>query len=177
LGSYPLISLQAARDRSYELRRAAREGRDVAQAFEQHFAQRQQGLKNAKHIWQWRAGIGTHAFPRIGSRPILKLKQYSATAITKLAFEFLILTAARSAEVRLAQWAEIDEEARQWVIPAKRIKAGIPHVVPLAHRCLEILRQASLIGSANGVSQPVRQAIVGHGVRPGPEAQGAVQRR
>jgi hypothetical protein len=90
LGAYPLVSLQAARDRSYELRRAAREGMDVtrasvtfAQAFEQHFAQRQQGLKNAKHIWQWRAGIETHAFPTIGSRPIAEIAHDEIVAILR----------------------------------------------------------------------------------------------
>ena len=41
---------------------------------------------------------------------------------TKLAFEFLVLTAARSGEVRLATWAEIDFGAAVWTVPAVRMK-------------------------------------------------------
>ena len=36
---------------------------------------------------------------------------------TKLAFEFLVLTAARSGEVRLATWDEIDVGAAVWTVP------------------------------------------------------------
>ena len=61
---------------------------------------------------------------------------------TKLAFEFLVLTAARSAEVRLATWDEIDLVALVWTIPAGRMKAQREHRVPLCHRAVEILREA-----------------------------------
>jgi integrase len=57
-----------------------------------------------------------------------------------LAFEFLILTASRSAEIRDAQWSEIDLEARVWTIPKDRMKAGREHVVPLTDRAVEILK-------------------------------------
>lgn len=59
---------------------------------------------------------------------------------TKLAFEWLVLTATRSGETRLARWSEIDEQARLWTIPAERMKAKRSHVVPLSKCCLEILR-------------------------------------
>ena len=38
---------------------------------------------------------------------------------TKLAFEFLILTAARSGEVRLATWTEMDRTKRRQRMPAQ----------------------------------------------------------
>ena len=60
----------------------------------------------------------------------------------KLAFEFLVLTACRSGEVRLAQWDEIDLEARQWTIPGERMKAKRTHRVPLSGRALEVLSVA-----------------------------------
>ena len=47
------------------------------------------------------------------------------------ALEFLILTAARSGEVRGATWDEISADGLTWVIPAKRMKAGREHRVPL----------------------------------------------
>ena len=61
---------------------------------------------------------------------------------TKLAFEFLVLTAARSGEVRLATWNEIDLDAALWTVPGTRMKAKREHRVPLCGRALEILNQA-----------------------------------
>ncbi|AGA33767.1 Integrase [Thioalkalivibrio nitratireducens DSM 14787] len=56
------------------------------------------------------------------------------------ALEFLILTAARSGEVRGATWAEIDLQARTWTIPADRMKAGREHVVPLCDDAIRLLK-------------------------------------
>ncbi|MGA7325898.1 MAG: integrase arm-type DNA-binding domain-containing protein [Rhodomicrobium sp.] len=56
-----------------------------------------------------------------------------------LALEYLILTAARSAEVRFATWEEIDFDRKLWVIPAARTKTATGHTVPLVGRVLEIL--------------------------------------
>jgi integrase len=61
---------------------------------------------------------------------------------TRLAFEFLILTAARSNEVRAATWDEIDLNAALWIVPGTRMKARAPHVVPLSDRALDILQAA-----------------------------------
>lgn len=55
------------------------------------------------------------------------------------ALEFLILTAARSGEVRGATWSEIDLDAGTWSIPAERMKASRPHRVPLSARAVELL--------------------------------------
>ena len=65
-----------------------------------------------------------------------------ATEAVKLAFEFLVLTAARSGEVRGARWAEIDRKARVWTIPATRMKAKREHRVPLSARAVQILKAA-----------------------------------
>ena len=64
----------------------------------------------------------------------------NATPATMLALEFLILTAARSAEVRGATWSEI--EGNVWSIPGQRMKMGRPHRVPLSGRALAILDKA-----------------------------------
>ena len=42
----------------------------------------------------------------------------------KLAFRFLVLTAARRGEVRGATWAEIDLAHEVWIVPDTRMKAG-----------------------------------------------------
>ena len=55
----------------------------------------------------------------------------STESAVRLAFEFLVLTAARSAEVRLATWTEINTTDRVWTISAMRMTAKREHRVPL----------------------------------------------
>jgi integrase len=66
-----------------------------------------------------------------------KLRQ--ADGIAARALEFMILTAARSAEVLQARWSEIDREGRTWVIPKGRMKMRRPHRQPLSDGALAIL--------------------------------------
>ena len=73
----------------------------------------------------------------------------SAAPAVKLAFEFLVLTAARSGEVRLATWDEIDAAGRVWTIAAARMKAKREHRVPLCRRAVEILDVARTLGDGN----------------------------
>lgn len=87
------------------------------------------------------------------SQFVAKLRAGPAEPITKLAFEFLILTAARTVEVRFARWDEINVQTKTWTIPGhdprtgRRMKGGQQHVVPLSERCLEILQLAKQIVS------------------------------
>jgi len=64
-------------------------------------------------------------------------------SLSSRALEFLILTAARSGEVRGMEWSEIDLEAQVWTIPASRMKAKNAHRVPLSTRAVEILKAQS----------------------------------
>ena len=80
----------------------------------------------------------------------------SGQPAVKLAFEFLVLTAARSAEVRLATWDEIDVAGRVWTISALRMKAKREHRVPLCGRALEILDAARALGDGSGLVFPMR---------------------
>lgn len=57
-----------------------------------------------------------------------------------LALQFVILTAARSGEVRGATWDEIDLSERLWTVPADRIKAGKTHRVPLSDDAVALLK-------------------------------------
>ena len=77
-----------------------------------------------------------------------------AWAGTKLAFEFLVLTAARSGEVRLATWDEIHLPAAMWTVPAERMKTQREHRVPLSRRAVEILRDAKSLGNGAGLVFP-----------------------
>jgi integrase len=56
------------------------------------------------------------------------------------ALEFLILTAARRDEVRLAQWSEIDLAGRIWTVPGERMKIGREHRVPLSEPATTLLQ-------------------------------------
>ena len=73
---------------------------------------------------------------------IRTVRQSETAVAVKLGFEFLVLTACRSGEVRGARWEEIDREAGEWKIPAERMKHKREHRVPLSGRAREILVEA-----------------------------------
>ena len=77
-----------------------------------------------------------------------------ATTAAKLAFEFLLLTAARSSEVRMAQWTEVDRHAQVWTIPVARMKAHREHEVPLSHGALDVLDAARALRDDSGLLFP-----------------------
>ena len=73
----------------------------------------------------------------------------------KLAFECLVLTAARSGEVRGARWDELDTQAHVWTIPPARMKMKHERRVPLFRRALDILDAArTLDGGDNPLVFP-----------------------
>jgi integrase len=76
---------------------------------------------------------------------IAKLRKSKAAEITRLAFEFLILNASRSGEVRLAPKREFDLQRALWIIPAERMKGGREHVVPLSQRAIEIVKRGQYL--------------------------------
>ena len=82
-----------------------------------------------------------------------------ASASCKLALEFLILTAARSGEVRKATWDEIDLDSGVWSLPAERMKANREHRVPLSSRAVAVLEEATALSDGSGLLFP--------GTRPG----------
>jgi integrase len=67
----------------------------------------------------------------------------------RLALDLLILTGARSQEVRLATWAEFDLEERLWTIPADHMKRGKAHMVPLSDEALAVLVKADALRLAD----------------------------
>jgi integrase len=79
-------------------------------------------------------------------------------SVGAMALEFLILTAARSGEVRGATWEEIDIKGANWTVPAARMKANRDHVVPLSPPALAVLRRIAALGD---------QGIVFPGMRAG----------
>lgn len=64
-------------------------------------------------------------------------------SIGRLALEAVILTAARSGEIRFARWPEVDLDAALWSIPPERMKMGRAHGVPLSPQALDVFRRAA----------------------------------
>lgn len=85
---------------------------------------------------------------------IAKVNASGAWRATKLALEFLILTAARSGEVRGATWDEVDLKARVWTVPGARMKMGRPHAVPLSKRARFLLAEAQELVGDSGLVFP-----------------------
>ena len=80
-----------------------------------------------------------HPAVRVDDMPafIKALRQHDG--LSPKALEFAVLTAARSGEVRGANWAEIDLEAAVWTVPPERMKAGKEHRVPLSAAAIKLL--------------------------------------
>ena len=68
--------------------------------------------------------------------------------VDKLAFEFLVLTVARSGDVRFAAWDEMDAAGRVWTLSAARMQMKGDHRVALCRRAVEILDEARTLGDA-----------------------------
>ncbi len=80
------------------------------------------------------------------------LKTYDGDPRTRLAFQLMVLTFARTTELRAARWSEIenlDGNEPLWRIPADRMKMRREHIVPLAPQSVAVLRELrGLPGSA-----------------------------
>ena len=72
---------------------------------------------------------------------IRKARRTDGMPVARLAFEFLVLTAARWGEVRWAEWSEIDLGEEMWTVPATRMKAKREHRVPLCRRAWRFWRK------------------------------------
>lgn len=74
------------------------------------------------------------------------IEDYKGMPITRAALQLAPLVYVRPGELRKAEWSEFDLEARQWRIPAARMKrtkqeklSGAAHVVPLSRQAVAVL--------------------------------------
>jgi integrase len=116
-------------------------------------AAKAKGLRSGENPAAWRGHLenllpkqsklsrGHHAAMPYADVPAFVAELRNREAVAALGLEFAILTAARSGEVLGAQWSEIDLEAGVWTIPAKRMKAGREHRVPLSEPALAIVEK------------------------------------
>ena len=80
-------------------------------------------------------------YQRVGN-VIEKIRATDAFWSTQLCAVFLLFTAVRSGEVRLATWSEIDVFERTWFIPASRMEQQFEHRVPLSDCAMDVLVEA-----------------------------------
>lgn len=92
-------------------------------------------------------------YDRIGDA-LVAVREHKAFPTVRLALEFLVLTAARSGEVRGSTWEEINLAAREWRIPAERMKTGTEHRVPLSDAALAVLERARELADTSGLVFP-----------------------
>ena len=87
------------------------------------------------------------------------IEESRASKSAKLCFRFVVLTACRSGEARLATWDEIDREAEVWTVPSHRMKAAREHRVPLSGLALSVVDAAAATADGSGLlfPSPVRQ--------------------
>ena len=85
-----------------------------------------------KALPKQRAKVKHHAALPYAELPAFMRKLRESESMGRLALEAVILTAARSGEVRMMTWGELDLAAATWTVPAERMKAGREHVVPLS---------------------------------------------
>jgi integrase len=74
--------------------------------------------------------------------PTFIAKLRDRESVGRVAMEALILTAARSGEIRGATWTELDLETGLWTIPAVRMKMGRTHAVPLSAEVIATFERA-----------------------------------
>jgi len=123
------------------------------------------GLRTASNVAVWRGHLSEALPPRLASKhfaampyaevPAFMAELRAIDTVSAAAFEFLILNASRTNEVRLARWPEISEAQNTWTIPAERMKSGREHIVPLSAPALAVLaKMKDLRGGATDLIFP-----------------------
>ena len=156
LGVYPEVSIADAREKALTMRKLIDGGADpidarnreqqaasvaaAALTFEKAarelHGELKPGWKNAKRERQpampWR---NIPAFAKAQLRDIERGDN------TRAALLFAILSGARSGKVRGATWGEFDFDAAIWTVPGERMKAKVPHRVPLSSAALALVKR------------------------------------
>ena len=86
-----------------------------------------------------KAKVKHHAALPYADMPAFMSDLRQREGVAAKALEFLILTAARSGEVRGMTWGEVDLATKLWTVPAGRMKASEQHEVPLSDAAISVL--------------------------------------
>ena len=135
LGALSKVPLATARELAQEYRETAQAGGDPSK-------ERKERLKVDRPPLVSECAKGFHAAMPYSEVPAFldALEGLEAASDTvRLLLEFVILTACRLGEARLAVWGEFDLANAVWDVPVERMKAGKSHRVTLSDRAIEIL--------------------------------------
>jgi len=69
------------------------------------------------------------------------IEGYQGSYVVKSAFKLSPMLFVRPGELRKMEWAELDLDRAEWIIPADKMKMGVTHIVPLAKQAVEVLRE------------------------------------
>lgn len=105
---------------------------DPATLVRREFARRLKLARKARPVENF-AAIAPAEAPAL----LRSLRTYNGPAVRLV--RWIMLTASRTREARRATWDEIDRDTAAWSIPAERMKARKPHVVPLSRQALALL--------------------------------------
>lgn len=90
---------------------------------------------------------------------MLRLENYQGYFQVRNVLRLYPLVFVRSAELAEAEWSEFNFEAREWHIPAERMKMRLPHIVPLSTQAMEILNELHAATGNGKYLFPSRQSI------------------
>lgn len=96
------------------------------------------------------------------------IEQYTGHISTKLALKLIAHTFVRPANIRYAEWDEINLKTKQWVIPSAKMKTDKELIVPLSKQSIEIIKEAKtysgdsklLFPSPRGINTPLSDAAM-----------------
>jgi integrase len=103
------------------------------------------------------AKVEHHAALPYAEVPAFMAKVRQQNGATAACLEFIVLSAARLGEAIYATWDEIDLQNHVWIVPARRMKAGVEHRVPLSAAAIAVLKDVQEIKHSDYVFSGVRQ--------------------
>jgi len=95
------------------------------------------------------------AMPYAEVPALMATLEAKTVTVGRLALRFLILTGARSGEVRNATWAQVETDKKLWNRPAAIMKNGLQHSVTLSNAALSVLEEAKAIRTSEKADAPI----------------------
>jgi len=91
--------------------------------------------------------------PQHVRRLLSMIYNYHGTATVRFALKLAPLVFVRPKELRFAEWQEINFQISEWRIPARKMKMGEDHIVPLSTQALHVFQEQFLLTRTNEIPQ------------------------
>jgi integrase len=111
--------------------------------------------------------------PRDLRRLLLAIDDFHGAPTVKAALKLAPLVFVRPGELRHAEWSEFDFDAKEWRIPAEKMKMGRQHIVPLSTQAIAILdelrpyskKSQYLFPGQRTITRPISDATLTNALR------------